>query len=153
MISWKTHGALAPGRDNVMLYPTSYSAQHPDLEWLIGSDGVLDPTQWFIIILDMFGNGLSSSPSNTPGWPGLVTSFDNVHAKDGCWQSKGASKACTASMSGRWARSNPITGTPYFPNRSQGPSTYPWLKAVVQSGNSATKEDVLARIRHASDFR
>ena len=42
-LSWKTHGSLSPARDNVVLYPTSYSAQHPDLEWLIGPDGVLDP--------------------------------------------------------------------------------------------------------------
>lgn len=81
VLSWKTHGVLAPGRDNVVLYPTSYSAQHPDLEWLIGPDGVLDPGRWFIVIPDMFGNGLSSSPSNNPGWPGLVTAWDNVHAQ------------------------------------------------------------------------
>ena len=80
-LSWKTHGTLAPARDNVVLYPTSYSAQHPDLEWLIGPDGVLDPGRWFIVIPDMFANGLSSSPSNTPGWPGLVTAHDNVHAQ------------------------------------------------------------------------
>ncbi len=64
-----------------MLYPTSYAAQHPDLEWLIGPEGVLDPARWFIVIPDMFGNGLSSSPSNTPDWPGLVTAWDNVHAQ------------------------------------------------------------------------
>ena len=80
-LSWKTHGTLAPGRDNVVLYPTSYGARHPDLEWLIGPDGVLDPERWFIVIPDMFGNGLSSSPSNTPDWPGLVTAWDNVHAQ------------------------------------------------------------------------
>jgi homoserine O-acetyltransferase len=81
VLSWKTHGTLAPARDNVVLYPTSYSAKHPDLEWLIGPDGVLDPRRWFIVIPDMFGNGLSSSPSNTPDWPGLVTTWDNVHAQ------------------------------------------------------------------------
>ncbi|WP_375456854.1 alpha/beta fold hydrolase [uncultured Methylobacterium sp.] len=80
-LSWKTHGTLSPARDNVVLYPTSYGAQHPDLEWLIGPDGVLDPGRWFVVIPDMFGNGLSSSPSNTPGWPGLVTAWDNVHAQ------------------------------------------------------------------------
>jgi homoserine O-acetyltransferase len=42
---------------------------------------VLDPERWFIVIPDMFGNGLSSSPSNTPDWPGLVTAWDNVHAQ------------------------------------------------------------------------
>jgi homoserine O-acetyltransferase len=80
-ISWKTHGTLNGSRDNVILYPTSYSAQHPDLEWLIGPDGVLDPTRWFIVIPDMFGNGLSSSPSNTPKYPLLVTAYDNVQAQ------------------------------------------------------------------------
>ena len=39
-LSWKAHGTLAPTRDNVIVYPTSYGAQHPDLEWLIGPDGV-----------------------------------------------------------------------------------------------------------------
>jgi homoserine O-acetyltransferase len=81
MLTWKTHGTLSPERDNVVLYPTSYSAQHPDIEWLIGPDGVLDPGCWFIIIPDMFGNGLSSSPSNNPDWPDLVTAADNVRAQ------------------------------------------------------------------------
>ena len=80
-LSWKTHGTLNAARDNAVLYPTSYSAQHPDLEWLIGPDGVLDPQQWFIVIPDMFGNGLSSSPSNTPDYPLLVTAHDNVQAQ------------------------------------------------------------------------
>jgi homoserine O-acetyltransferase len=78
---WRTHGTLSPARDNVVLYPTSYGAQHPDLEWLIGPDGVLDPTRWFIVIPNMFGNGLSSSPSNTAPWPALVTAHDNVAAQ------------------------------------------------------------------------
>jgi homoserine O-acetyltransferase len=80
-LSWKTHGTLAPGRDNVVLFPTSYSAQHTDQEWLIGPDGVLDPARWFIVIPDMFTNGLSTSPSNTPDWPGVITTWDNIHAQ------------------------------------------------------------------------
>jgi homoserine O-acetyltransferase len=80
-LSWKAHGTLSPGRDNVIVYPTSYSAQHPDLEWLIGPDRILDPTRWFIVIPDMFADGLSSSPSNTAEYPGLVTSWDNVQAQ------------------------------------------------------------------------
>ncbi len=80
-LCWRTHGTLSPTRDNAILYPTSYSAQSPELEWLIGPDGILDPTRWFIIQPDMFGNGLSSSPSNTPDYPPLVTAWDNVHAQ------------------------------------------------------------------------
>src|SRR6201996_4975066 len=80
-LSWKAHGTLSPARDNVIVYPTSYSAQHPGLEWAIGPDSLLDPDRWFIVIPDMFGNGLSSSPSNTADYPNLVTSFDNVAAQ------------------------------------------------------------------------
>jgi homoserine O-acetyltransferase/O-succinyltransferase len=80
-IVWKTHGTLAAAKDNVILYPTSFSASHDDVEWLIGPDGVLDPTRWFIVIPNTFGNGLSSSPSNTPDYPALVTPADNVHAQ------------------------------------------------------------------------
>ena len=78
---WKTHGTLNAARDNVVLYPTSYGAQHPDLEWLIGPEGILDPTRWFIVLPNMFTNGLSSSPSNTAHWPALVTAWDNVAAQ------------------------------------------------------------------------
>ena len=80
-IAWKSYGRLSAARDNAILYPTSYSAQHPDLEWLIGPDKVLDPTRWFIVIPNMFGNGLSSSPSNSANYPPLVTSWDNVQAQ------------------------------------------------------------------------
>ena len=80
-LSWKAHGTLSPSRDNVIVYPTSYGAQHPGLEWAIGPDSLLDPGRWFIVIPDMFGNGLSSSPSNTPDYPSLVTSADNVLAQ------------------------------------------------------------------------
>jgi len=80
-LSWKTHGTLSPQRDNVIVYPTSYGAQHPDLEWLIGADKILDPTRWFIVIPDMFGNGVSSAPADTQDYPTLVTVHDNVQTQ------------------------------------------------------------------------
>src|SRR5277367_6506312 len=80
-LSWKTYGTLAPARDNVIVYPTSYSAHHTDLDQLIGPDGVLDPTRWFVIIPDMFSNGLSSSPSTVADYPRLVTTTDNVRVQ------------------------------------------------------------------------
>jgi homoserine O-acetyltransferase len=80
-LEWKSHGTLSPARDNVIIYPTSYGAQHPDLEWLIGPDKILDPTRWFIVIPDMFSNGLSSSAATHPNFPKVVTSWDNVQAQ------------------------------------------------------------------------
>lgn len=80
-LSWKSYGQLSAARDNVIVYPTSFAAQHNNIEWLIGPDAVLDPTRWFIVVPDMFGNGLSSSPSNTADYPELVTAYDNVQAQ------------------------------------------------------------------------
>jgi homoserine O-acetyltransferase/O-succinyltransferase len=78
---WKSHGALSPQRDNVVLYPCSYGAKHEDLEWLIGPDRILDPTRWFIVIPNMFSNGVSSGAAETPDYPHLVTSWDSVQAQ------------------------------------------------------------------------
>ena len=90
-LAYKTYGQLAPGNgpgaSNVILYPTSYGAQHSDIEWLIGPGRILDPEKYFIIIPNQFGNGLSTSPSNLSeplagGHIPLVTHWDNVHAQD-----------------------------------------------------------------------
>ncbi|MCA9113532.1 MAG: alpha/beta fold hydrolase [Planctomycetaceae bacterium] len=85
-LSWKSYGTLNAGRDNVILYPTSYGATHRDIEWLIGPDRILDPTKYFIIIADQFGNGCSTSPSNLPeSFTGerspVFTHVDNVTAQ------------------------------------------------------------------------
>jgi len=80
---YRTYGRLAPDRSNVILYPTSYAAQHTDIEWLIQPDGILDPTRYFIVIPNMFGNGLSTSPSQLEDAADFsVTHYDNVAAQD-----------------------------------------------------------------------
>lgn len=85
-LAYKTFGTLNAARDNAIVYPTWYSGQHGDNEWLIGPSMALDPEKYFIVIPDMFGNGLSSSPSNTPEpynaarFP-RVTAYDNVRAQ------------------------------------------------------------------------
>ena len=82
-LAFKTYGTLNAAKDNVIVYPTWYSGQHYENEWLIGEDMALDPRKYFIIIPNMFCNGLSSSPSNTPppydrGAFPRVTAYDNV---------------------------------------------------------------------------
>jgi homoserine O-acetyltransferase/O-succinyltransferase len=85
-IVYQTYGELADDRTNAILYPTSYGAQHSDIDWLIGRDRILDPTRWFIIIPNMFSNGLSTSPSNSGiGWQETgcwFTHWDNVRAQE-----------------------------------------------------------------------
>src|SRR3954453_4519810 len=51
------------------------------MAWLIGPDGILDPTRWCILAVDMFSNGVSSSAADVPGYPRLVTIADNVRAQ------------------------------------------------------------------------
>lgn len=63
-IAYKTHGQLNAAKDNAILFPTWYSGQHPDAEWIIGPTWSLDPSEYFIVVVNIFGNGLSSSPSN-----------------------------------------------------------------------------------------
>jgi homoserine O-acetyltransferase len=82
-LAYKTYGTLAAQRDNVIVMPTFYASQHPDNQAMIGAGRALDPSRYFILVPNMFGNGLSSSPSNTP--PPLdraafphITLYDNV---------------------------------------------------------------------------
>ena len=82
-LAYKTYGELNAARDNVIVMPTYYGAQHAENETMIAAWRALDPKQYFIIVPNMFGNGLSSSPSNTPppfdraAFP-HVTVYDNV---------------------------------------------------------------------------
>ncbi|MBM3484324.1 MAG: alpha/beta fold hydrolase [Alphaproteobacteria bacterium] len=82
-LAYKTWGTLNKAKDNVVVMPTWYSGQHQDTEWMIGKGKPLDPSRFFIIVPNMLGNGLSSSPSNTPEpydrarFPN-VTFYDNV---------------------------------------------------------------------------
>ena len=86
-LAYKTFGTLNAAKNNVIVYPTWYSGHHTENEWLIGAGKALDPATQFIIIPNMLGNGLSSSPSNTPEpYNGArfpkVTAYDNVRLQN-----------------------------------------------------------------------
>ena len=82
-LAYRTHGRLNAARDNAVIFPTHYSGTHDNNAWLIGPGMALDPEAYFVIVPNMLGNGISSSPSNTPApcdgprFP-LVTVRDNV---------------------------------------------------------------------------
>ncbi len=82
-LAYKTYGELNAGRDNAIVFPTFFGSQHPANEPMIGPGMALDPGKYFIVVPNLFGNGLSSSPSNTPSpfdrarFPGM-TYHDNI---------------------------------------------------------------------------
>lgn len=65
-IVYGTYGKLNAAGDNAVLLPSHYMAEMHGYGWLIGPGKALDPTKMFLVTSEMFGNGRSSSPSNTP---------------------------------------------------------------------------------------
>ena len=85
-LAYKTYGNLNGEKSNAVVYPTRFGGRHADNEWLMGDGMALDPKEYFVVVPNMIGNGLSSSPSNTPPpydrarFP-RVTVHDNVAAQ------------------------------------------------------------------------
>src|SRR5271163_3886096 len=84
-IVYATYGRLNADRSNAVLLPSHYMANFHGYEWLIGPGKALNPSELFLVATELFGNGSSSSPSNTPEpfhgprFP-VMTIRDNVEA-------------------------------------------------------------------------
>ncbi len=63
-----TFGTLNEAKDNAILVTTWYSGTHQIWrDVYIGPDHALDPEQYFIVVIDQIGSGLSTSPHNADG--------------------------------------------------------------------------------------
>ncbi|TWT25285.1 alpha/beta fold hydrolase [Planomicrobium sp. CPCC 101110] len=80
-LAYATHGKLNEEKNNVILIPTWFSGTSKDWEPYIGEGRALDPTDYFIIIINQMGNGLSSSPHNSPD-PISMSNFPKVRIGD-----------------------------------------------------------------------
>ena len=84
-VVYGTYGTLNAAHDNAILLPSHYMAKLNGYEWLMGAGKALDPGKYFLVTTELFGNGSSSSPSNTPEpfhgprFP-VMTIRDNVEA-------------------------------------------------------------------------
>ena len=84
-LAYVTHGTLNADKTNAVLLPSFYAGDHHGYDFLIGPGKALDPAKHFIIVVNQFGGGQSSSPSNTPppsdrsAFP-AITVRDNVDA-------------------------------------------------------------------------
>jgi homoserine O-acetyltransferase len=65
-VVYGTYGTLNASGDNAVLLPSHYMADLTGYGFLIGPGKALDPAKLFLVTTEMFGNGRSSSPSNTP---------------------------------------------------------------------------------------
>ena len=64
-LGYRTYGTLNSARSNAVLFPTWYAGTSSELEAFIGPGKMLDTSRYFIVAVDSFGNGVSSSPSNS----------------------------------------------------------------------------------------
>ena len=80
-LSYVTHGALNEEKDNLVLVPSAYLGDHHGFDFLIEEDKALSPDTYFIVATDMFQNGYSSSPSNTPA-PFNGKNFPTIEIRD-----------------------------------------------------------------------
>ncbi len=65
-IKYVTYGSLNRDKSNAILLPSWYSSDYNGYNFLIGTGKALDTTKYFLILSELFANGHSSSPSNTP---------------------------------------------------------------------------------------
>ena len=82
-LAYATYGTLNATADNAVLLPTFFTGTHIRNEALFGPGRAIDPARHFVVSINLFGNGYSSSPSNSsapqdgPRFP-KVTLYDNV---------------------------------------------------------------------------
>ena len=85
-LAYQTYGRQTSAGDNVIVLPTFYTGTHSRNEGYFGPGRAMDPARHFIVSVNLFGNGFSSSPSNTPAphdgarFPN-VTLYDNIAAQ------------------------------------------------------------------------
>ncbi|RFU64829.1 alpha/beta fold hydrolase [Peribacillus glennii] len=80
-LAYVTFGELNETKDNAILILTWYGGTNKIMETYIGSENALNPDKYFIIIINQIGNGLSSSPHNTPA-PMNMGNFPKVRIAD-----------------------------------------------------------------------
>jgi homoserine O-acetyltransferase len=63
-LGYRTAGTLDSSKSNAVLFPTWFTGTTEQL-FLSGRTGAVDTSKFFLIAVDAFGNGVSSSPSNS----------------------------------------------------------------------------------------
>lgn len=81
-LAYRTFGTLNSDRSNAILVTTWFSGTGKVMQDVyVGEDHALDPSKYFIIIVDQLGSGVSSSPQNTPA-PQAMSKFPKLSIGD-----------------------------------------------------------------------
>ena len=68
-LGYRTLGQLNPGKSNAILWPTWLGGKTENLLQFVGPGKVVDTANYFVILVDAIGNGVSTSPSNSKKQP------------------------------------------------------------------------------------
>ena len=68
-IGYRTFGTLDDKKSNAVLWPTWFTGTTKSLDFV--PDKIVDTKKLFLIVVDAIGNGVSTSPSNSPKQPRL----------------------------------------------------------------------------------
>jgi len=79
-VAYRIFGELSSDSSNAVLFPTQFMGTSATVAPYIGADGLVDDAEHFVIAVDAFGNGVSSSPSNSSTQPG--DSFPRLTIRD-----------------------------------------------------------------------
>ncbi len=86
-LGYRTYGTLNAAKDNAVLFPVWFTGRSGDVGAVVapGPGHFVDTSKYFVIVVDPFGNGVSSSPSNSTTQHGtafpVFTIRDMVHAE------------------------------------------------------------------------
>jgi len=69
-IAYRAVGSPNADTSNVILFPTWFGGTSEGALSLVGEEGFIDSTHYYVILVDAFGNGVSSSPSTSPAQAG-----------------------------------------------------------------------------------
>ena len=151
--AYATFGTLNADKSNVVLAPSWYGSDHHGYDFLLEPGAALDPARYFVVATEMFANGFSSSPSNTPApfdgprFP-AVAIRDNVEAARRLLQSEfGVSRlhaivgfSMGAQQAFQWAVSHPGAVARIVPYCGTA-KTYPHGQVRLESAIAALTAD------------
>ena len=81
-LAYRTFGQMNADKSNVILVTTWFSGTGKVMEDVyVGKGHALDPSTYFIVIVDQLGSGVSSSPQNTPA-PQAMAKFPALSIGD-----------------------------------------------------------------------